>query len=141
MNSTDSIIQFTTFKSQKQPPTSISQKRCSENMQQIYRRTPMPKCDFNKVAFAIEIALWHGCSSVNLLHIFRKPFSKNIPGRLLLSILVICDDKLYIFSFVSFYAGPCFNVTLQFSLRFVFRKGCFQTCLARTLLKKNDQTA
>ena len=25
-------------------------KRCSENMQQIYRRTPMPKCDFNKVA-------------------------------------------------------------------------------------------
>ena len=26
------------------------QKRCSEGMQQIYRRTPMPKCDFNKVA-------------------------------------------------------------------------------------------
>ena len=24
--------------------------RCSEKMQQIYRRTPMPKCDFNKVA-------------------------------------------------------------------------------------------
>ena len=22
---------------------------CSENMQQIDRRTPMPKCDFNKV--------------------------------------------------------------------------------------------
>ena len=25
-------------------------RRCSESMQQIYRRTPMPKCDFNKVA-------------------------------------------------------------------------------------------
>ena len=25
-------------------------KRCSENMQQIYRKTPMPKCDFIKVA-------------------------------------------------------------------------------------------
>ena len=25
----------------------------------------------------IEIALWHGCSPVNLLHIFRKPYSKN----------------------------------------------------------------
>ena len=25
-------------------------KRCSENIQQIYRRTPMAKCDFNKVA-------------------------------------------------------------------------------------------
>ena len=24
-------------------------KRCSENMQQIYRRTPMRKCDFNNV--------------------------------------------------------------------------------------------
>ena len=34
---------------QKQPPRGILEKRCSENMQQIYRRTPMPKCDFNKV--------------------------------------------------------------------------------------------
>ena len=25
-------------------------KRCSENMQQFYRITPIPKCDFNKVA-------------------------------------------------------------------------------------------
>ena len=51
-------------------------------MQQIYRRTPMPKCDFNKVA--IEITLRHGCSPVNLLHIFRAPFSKNTSGPLLL---------------------------------------------------------
>ena len=36
---------------QKQPPRGVPRKRCSENMQQIYRRTPMPKCDFNKVAF------------------------------------------------------------------------------------------
>ena len=34
----------------KQPPRGVPRKRCSENMQQIYRRTPMPKCDFNKVA-------------------------------------------------------------------------------------------
>ena len=27
-----------------------SLKRCSENVQQIYRRTPMLKCDFNKIA-------------------------------------------------------------------------------------------
>ena len=32
----------------------------------------------------IEIALWHGCSPVNLLYIFRTPFSKNISGWLLL---------------------------------------------------------
>ena len=34
---------------QKWPPRGAPRKRCSENMQQIYRRTPMLKCDFNKV--------------------------------------------------------------------------------------------
>ena len=32
----------------------------------------------------IEIALRHGCSPANLLHIFRTPFPKNTSGRLLL---------------------------------------------------------
>ena len=49
---------------------------------QIYMRTPMSKCDFNKV----QIALRHGCSAVNLLHIFRTPFLKNTSGRLLLKV-------------------------------------------------------
>ena len=35
---------------QKQTSRGVRKKRCSENMQQIYKRTPMPKCDFNKVA-------------------------------------------------------------------------------------------
>ena len=34
----------------KQPSWDVLGKRCFENMQQIYRRTPIPKCDFNKVA-------------------------------------------------------------------------------------------
>ena len=38
--------------SQKQTSKSVLSKRCSENMQQINRITPMPKCDFNKVAFS-----------------------------------------------------------------------------------------
>ena len=33
----------------------------------------------------IEITLWHGCSPVNLLHIFRTPFPYNSSGKLLLS--------------------------------------------------------
>ena len=37
---------------QKQPPRCVPRKRCSENIQQIYRRAPMPKCDFNKSCFA-----------------------------------------------------------------------------------------
>ena len=34
---------------QKQPSRGVLMKRCSENMQQIHRRTSMPKFDFNKV--------------------------------------------------------------------------------------------
>ena len=37
----------------------------------------MLKCDFNKVAL-------HGCSPVNLLHIFRTPFPRNTSRWLLL---------------------------------------------------------
>ena len=32
----------------------------------------------------IEITLQHGCSPVNLLHIFRRPFTKNTSEQLLL---------------------------------------------------------
>ena len=35
---------------QKQPSRSVLRKRSSGNMHQIYRRTPVPKCKFNKVA-------------------------------------------------------------------------------------------
>ena len=42
----------------------------------------MPKCDFNKVTK--QIALRHGYSPVNSLHIFRIPFLNNTSGRLLL---------------------------------------------------------
>ena len=38
---------------QKQPPRGVPRKRRSENMQQNYRRTHMPKCDFNKVALQL----------------------------------------------------------------------------------------
>ena len=39
-----------TFWKQQEPSTGVLRKRCSKNMQQIYRTTTMPKCDFNKVA-------------------------------------------------------------------------------------------
>ena len=60
--------------SRKQPCRGVLRKTCSENIQQIYRRTTMPKCAFNKVA-----------SPVNLLHIFRTLFHKNTSGWLLVS--------------------------------------------------------
>ena len=38
---------------QKQLFREVLRKGCSENIQQIYRRTPMRKCDFNKVALQL----------------------------------------------------------------------------------------
>ena len=52
-------------------------------MQQIYRRTPMPKW-----SNFIEITLRHGCSPVNLLHIFRISVFKSTSGWLLLSWII-----------------------------------------------------
>ena len=66
----------------KQLSTGIFRERCFENMLQIYRRTPTPKCYFKKVAFQLY---WHRTSvAARLLHIFRTLFSKNTSRRLLL---------------------------------------------------------
>ena len=61
----------------KQHSRVVYRKRCSKNIQQIYRRTPM-QSNF------IEIALRHRYSPVQLLHIFRIIFNKNTCGGLLL---------------------------------------------------------
>ena len=54
----------------------------SENMEQIYKGTPMPKCDFSKVKF-VEITLRRKCSPINLVHNFRTPPENACGGRLL----------------------------------------------------------
>ena len=66
------------FCHQKHPSRGFLVKRCSENMQKIYRKIPMPKCDFNKVAKQFRRAC-----SVKLLYIFRIPFYKNTSWGLL----------------------------------------------------------
>ena len=54
----------------------------------------MPKCDFNRVALH---TLRHGCSPVNLLHIFKTPFLKNTSGRVLLIVeIVVCNEIPFI---------------------------------------------
>ena len=73
-----------TTRIQKQPSKGALRERRPENMRQIYRRTPMPKCDVQ--SNFIEIALRHGCSYVKLLHIFRTLFYRNTYGGLFLNI-------------------------------------------------------
>ena len=54
-----------------QPSRGVFRKRSSESMQQIYRRTPMPKCDFNKFQNNfIEITFRHECSLLNTVVIY-----------------------------------------------------------------------
>ena len=67
---------------QKQPLRVVLKKSCSENVQQIYRRTPMMRW-----ASLFEITLRHGCSPVNVLHIFRTPLPRNTSGWLFLGLL------------------------------------------------------
>ena len=52
----------------------LLRKRCSENIQQIYRRTPILKCDYNKVAMQLY---WnHTCSVWVYFCKFAAPFPK-----------------------------------------------------------------
>ena len=55
----------------------------------------------------IEIALRHGCSPVNLLHIFRASFFKNTSGGLLLNFVKLfefANSKKVIFLWCYFFA-------------------------------------
>ena len=102
------------FLAQKQPSKGALWKRRSENMQQSHRKTSMPK--FDKKVFLnyaadlqenthakvilikllsnfIDITLWHGCSPVNLLHVFRTPFYENTCKKLLLIVKLSLYQK------------------------------------------------
>ena len=85
----------------EQPFRGVLRKRCSGNMQQIYGRTPMPKCDFKKVVLQLY---WnctgHRSSHVNLLHILRTPFSKNTSEWLLLGFIYIRNLLSVLLSFL-----------------------------------------
>ena len=63
---------------QKQPSRCVLMKGVQKICGKFTGEHPRQSMIFNKVAK-------HGCSPVNLLHIFRKPFPKNTSGRLLLS--------------------------------------------------------
>ena len=83
---------------QKQPSRGVLRKRCFENMQQSYRTTPM-QSNFS------EITLWHWCSPVSLLHIFRTPFPKNTSGWLLLCYTKMIVQWTLSGIWMSYYSG------------------------------------
>ena len=55
-------------------------KRCSENCSKFTGEHPGQSVISIKLQSKfIEITLWHGCSPINLLHIFKKLQQKKIP--------------------------------------------------------------
>ena len=74
----------------------------------------------------IEITLRHGLSPVSLLHIFRKPFSKNTSGRLLLYLLKTSENQNFSDVFMEYERGTLvskgLNITVQ-KKRVFFSKG------------------
>ena len=73
---------------QKQPFVGVFRMRYSENMQDLYRCTSIPKRSVISIKLQgnfMEIKFWHGCSPVLLLHIFTKPPSKYTSLGLFLS--------------------------------------------------------
>ena len=77
----------------KQPSRGVLRKSCSKNMQKLYRRTPMLKCDFNKVPLQLmlkcdfnKVALqlcwnhtWVWVFSCKLAAYFQNTFSLRTP--------------------------------------------------------------
>ena len=58
----------------KQPFRGALRKRCPENVQHIYRRTPMSKCDFSNVACKLD---WNRTSTWVFFCKFNDYFQKN----------------------------------------------------------------
>ena len=74
-------------------------------MQQIYRRTPMPKCDFNKVALRSTWAF-----SCKFDAYFRNTFTKNPSGWLLFpSIFLISIYTSWFSFFICPFHHPIFD--------------------------------
>ena len=93
------IANMNTF--QKQTSIGILIKKCSENMEQIYRRTPCRSVISIKLLYNfIEIPLRHGASQVDFLHIVKTPSYKSIYRGLLLTLRVLAVYMYYIYVYV-----------------------------------------
>ena len=73
---------------QKQSCRGVLIKKYSEDMQQVYWIYPCRSAISIKLrSNFFKIAVWHGCSPVKVLHVFRTPFPKNTSGGLLLNLI------------------------------------------------------
>ena len=105
------------------PQEVFLKKRCSEIIQQIYMRKPMLKYDFNFIELYwsnfIEITLWYGCSTVNVLYFFRTAFPKSTyEGLLLLRHFIINTANIFANLKTWVLATKIFGITVKVYLDF-----------------------
>ena len=97
---------------QKQPSRGVFKKTCCENIQQIDRKTPLRKCDFNKVAMELY---WNHTSgrvfSCKFAAYFQNTFSEEYLWTVAFEMTAAFELKIFMF-----YAG---NV-VWFILSYVF---------------------
>ena len=108
------LIEVSACQHQKQPFIGVLRKRCSENMQQIYKRTRTPKFDFNKAALQLY---WNHTSawvfSWKFVAYFQKTFSwenlwKDASATCFSSWLIHCANTLeYICCQIKTYDALC----------------------------------
>ena len=78
------------FNTQKQLPRGVPEKGVPKTSSKFTGKHPCRSAiSIKLLCNFIKITLGHGCSPVNLLHIFRTPFLKNSSGWLLLNTLLI----------------------------------------------------
>ena len=110
---------------QKQPPRDVLKKRCTGNMLQIYRRTPMPQCDFNKVASHFSMGVLLYISSTFAEHLFsRTPLG----GCFWYFLILFCFLSIYRF-FEDFYIFFLFEII-------PFNKKCISYIIGKVKIKE-----
>ena len=96
---------------QKPSPRGVLRKRCSENTQQIYRRTLVTKCDFNKVSKQPSKGVLRKKCSENMHQIYGRT-----PTYVEAWFQWICDfTSVVVFSSK---CAECFQYTFSMKRRF-----------------------
>ena len=100
------------------PPEVFLEKKVLERCSKLTGAHPCQKViSINLLCNFIEITLWHGCSPVNLLHIFRTFFYKNTYGRLLLHFTLYAFRRLALLQWASRFSQfhvPACKVFIKF---------------------------
>ena len=118
----------------KQPSRGVLRKRCSEyaaNLHPWPRRTPMPKCDFNKVALDVLLKICCIFSE----HLFLRTHLKGCLFILKSKFSNCSSEKLFFLPFFVFYCSSCHLYILRNTCLIITDVGVKCSVILYSLLK------